>query len=318
MAKLKLKKTYSSTSNNVTVNRANQIRRDTDKIKTPTCTIYDVDYAIISYIREVIRPQLEEDGNVIDVPIMYANAEKWSMVQKHGYTRDVKGKLMTPLMFIKRNDITERDTLKKLDVNINPPGNSLTFQNAYTSVNKYDRFNVLQGKKPSREFYISSIPEFIDVTYDLLIWTEYTEQMNSVVEQIMPTGGFAWGTTWKFQTNIGNYTFETMNNTGEDRVVRATIPLSVKATLLFETEMRKETFQKRYSVKQVTFKSETQAFHTDVVNPPPGGYSNTYEPSRTLDRFDPGNTNQARRRITDPMPAINQRDIHNKRYIKRR
>jgi hypothetical protein len=109
-----------------------------------------------------------------------------------------------------------------------------------------------------------------------------------------------------------------MNNTGEDRVVRATIPLSVKATLLFETEMRKETFQKRYSVKQVTFKSETQTFNVNVVDPPPGGYSNTYEPSRTLDRFDPGNTNQARRRITDPMPAINQRDIHNKRYIKRR
>lgn len=318
MAKLKLKKTYSTYSADPVINRANEVRRDNDKIKTPTCTIYDVDYAIISYIREVINPSVEEDGSSIDVPIMYANAEKWSMVQKHGYTRDAKGKLMTPLMFIKRNNIVERDTLKKLDVNINPPGNAMAFKNTYTKINKYDRFSVLQGKKPSEEYYISSIPEFVDVTYDLLIWTEYTEQMNKVIEQFMPVGGFAWGTTWKFPTYIGDYAFETMNNTGEDRVVRATLPLTVKASLLFESELGKDTFQKRFSVKKISFKTETQTFHTDVVNPPPGGYNNSTEPSRTLDRTDQGNVYQSRRRITDPAPAINRRDIHNKKYIKRR
>jgi len=279
MAKLRLKKTYSSFSENKTTNRANEIRRDTDTIKTPTCTIYDVDYAIMSYLREIITPQVEEDGSIIDVPIMYANGEKWSQVQTHGYMRDVKGKLMTPLIFIKRNDITERDVLKKLDVNINPAGNALTLKNSYTKINKYDRFNVLQGKKPSAEYFISAIPEFIDVTYDLFVWTEYTEQLNSVIEQIMPTGGFAWGTTWKFNTVIGNYAFETMNNTGEDRIIRATIPLTVKATLLASTELRKETFQKRYSVKKISFQSETQAFNVNVVDPPPGGYEKTTKPT---------------------------------------
>ena len=314
MAKIKLNKSYSSFSADVPVNRANEIRRDTDTIKTPKCSIYDVDYAIISYLREVIHPQVEEDGQTIDVPIMFANGEKWSMVQKHGYMRDAKGKLMTPLIFIKRNNIVERDSLKKLDVNINPSGNALTFKNRYTKINKYDRFNVLQGKKPSEEFYISSIPEYIDVTYDLLIWAEYTEQLNAIVEAIMPTGGFAWGTTWKFPTMIGDYGFETMNNTGEDRVVRATLPLLTHATLLFESELNNTTFKKQYSVKKINFKTETQSFNADVENPPPGGYNSSTKPSQILDRSDKGNINQSRRRLTDSAPALNQRHIDKKRY----
>ena len=41
-----------------------------------------------------------------------------------------------------------------------------------------------------------------------------------------------------------------MNNTGEDRIVRATLPLRTKATLLMEDELRKSTLQKRYAVNE--------------------------------------------------------------------
>ena len=185
MSKLRLNKTQSSFSTDRTINRADQVRRDTDTIKTPACSIYDVDYAIISYIRDVIKPTVIEDGNVIDIPIMYANGEKWSQVQKHGYMRDQKGKLMAPLMILKRNSITERDTLKKLDVERNPSGNTQTLRNRFTQANRYDRFGVLNNAKPTQEFYITSVPEFIDVTYELLIWTPYIEDMNKVIESIM-------------------------------------------------------------------------------------------------------------------------------------
>ncbi len=94
MAKIKLNKTYSSFNNDKRINRANEVRRDNDTIKTPTCTIYDVDYAVMSYIREVIHPQVEQDGQLVDVPIVYANGEKWAQVQKRGYMRDVKGKML--------------------------------------------------------------------------------------------------------------------------------------------------------------------------------------------------------------------------------
>jgi hypothetical protein len=43
-----LKRTYSSYTDNINLSRADEVRRDNDIIKTPKCTIYDVDYAIIS------------------------------------------------------------------------------------------------------------------------------------------------------------------------------------------------------------------------------------------------------------------------------
>ena len=62
MAKKEINKTYSTFSNNEIVNRANQIRRDNDTIKTPKCTIEDVDWAIMSYIRDEINPVIIENG----------------------------------------------------------------------------------------------------------------------------------------------------------------------------------------------------------------------------------------------------------------
>lgn len=277
MAKPQLNKTYSSFSKNQGIERAQEIRRDNDTIKTPSCTIYDIDNAILTYVSDIIRPEIVENEQIIPVPVMYANGEKWSQIRANGFMYDADDRLMTPVIALKRNSITERDVMKKLDVNWNPETrddyarNTLLFENRYTKANRYDRFSVLQNARPTRELYVSSIPEYIDVSYDLLIWAEYTEQLNSIVEQIMPTGGFAWGTTWKFITNIQDYSFETISTPGEDRVVRATLPLITKGTLLMPYELKRSSLQKRYAVKRITFDGET-SFNADVDTPPPGGF----------------------------------------------
>jgi hypothetical protein len=240
--------------------------------------MYDVDNAILSYVADVIRPEIIENDKLIPVPVMFANGEKWAQIRANGFLYDNNDRLMTPVIILKRNSITERDVMKKLDVNWNPETrndfarNTLLFESKYTKANRYDRFSVLQGTRPSRELYVSSIPEYVDVSYDLLIWTEYTEQMNSVIEQIMPTGGFAWGTTWKFITNIQDYSFENLSTPGEDRVVRATLPLNTKATLLMPYELRRSSLQKRYSTKRITFGNETESFNANTDTPPPGGF----------------------------------------------
>ena len=56
MNKSELNKTYSSFSRNPELNRAYETRRDNDNIKTPKCTIYDLDFAMISYLTDVIKP----------------------------------------------------------------------------------------------------------------------------------------------------------------------------------------------------------------------------------------------------------------------
>ncbi len=260
-----LNRTDSSFTNNPKANRAEQVRRDDDTIKTQACTIYDHDFAILTYLRDVAKPKIIENDAVIDIPVMYANGEKWSQVQAHGYMRDAKGKTMTPLIMIRRNSIVERDSMKKLDVNRNPAGNNLVLESKYTNRHRYDRFSATSNSKPNKEYYVTLIPEFVDISYDVFIWTSLQEQMNQVLEQIIPLGGFAWGTTWKFPCTVQDVANELSNDTGEDRTVRATLPVTMKGTIFPETELYKSNVQKQYGIKQIKL-AETQ------FTAPPDGY----------------------------------------------
>jgi len=243
-------------SPNVTLNRALQTRRDDDVIRSPKRTLYDIDYAIKWFIENDIRPQITADQTLIDIPIIYANGEKWDNVQRLGYLRDEKGMLQSPVIMLKRNSVIERDNIKTLDVNYNPNENVLTYRSKYNERNRYnDPMPNIGNQGPAQDkIYIINIPKYVTIEYDMMIWCDFTMQLNDVVEQILPYGRFSWGNgPEKFPTTIGSVNFETINTVGEDRLVRATIPLTVLATLLSETETQISTIKKMYAIKKVVF-----------------------------------------------------------------
>jgi hypothetical protein len=224
-------------SPNVTLNRALQTRRDDDVIRSPKRTLYDIDYAIKWFIENDIRPQITADQTLIDIPIIYANGEKWDNVQRLGYLRDEKGMLQSPVIMLKRNSVIERDNIKTLDVNYNPNENVLTYRSKYNERNRYnDPMPNIGNQGAARDkIYVINIPKYVTIEYDMMIWCDFTMQLNDVVEQILPFGRFSWGNgPEKFPTTIGSVNFETINTVGEDRLVRATIPLTVLGTLLSE------------------------------------------------------------------------------------
>ena len=243
-------------SPNVTLNRALQTRRDDDVIRSPKRTLYDIDYAIKWFIENDIRPQITADQTLIDIPIIYANGEKWDNVQRLGYLRDEKGMLQSPVIMLKRNSVIERDNIKTLDVNYNPNENVLTYRSKYNERNRYNdpMPNIGNEGAAQDKIYIINIPKYVTIEYDMMIWCDFTMQLNDVVEQILPYGRFSWGNgPEKFPTTIGSVNFETINTVGEDRLVRATIPLTVLATLLPESEARISTIKKMYAIKKVVF-----------------------------------------------------------------
>ena len=249
-----LKKTVTSRPD-IILNRAEQIRRDDDVVKTPKRTVYDIDFAIKWYLENEIQPQVEQNGEITRIPIIFSNGEKWDSVRRLGYARDEKGKLQSPLIILKRNTLQERDQLKKLDINNPIPGNQITYKQKYNKRHRYsdDVFPIPNpDAATSSELFAINIPEYVDIEYDMLIWTDFTTQMNEVIEQIMPYGTFAWGNEFnKYRTFIRNISFETVNTAGDDRLVRATIPLTVNGTLMAEQEFRQSTLQKRYSIKKL-------------------------------------------------------------------
>jgi len=266
-------KNTNSTRDDLILNRANEVRRDDDVLRTPKRTVYDIDFAIKWFIENEIQPQVTADNELINVPVIYANGEKWDNVRKLGYLRDEKGMLQSPIIVLKRNSLEERTQLKKLDTNYPVAGNNLTYRQKYNKRWRYeDELYPIPTNLPvdSSEFVTINIPEYIDVEYEMLIWTDFTTQMNELVEQIMPYGTFLWGNEGnKFMTFIRSLSFETINTVGEDRLVRCTMPLTVKGTLLGEQEYRKSTIQKRYSIKKLSWATvidvDTSVFDTTIV-----------------------------------------------------
>ena len=253
--------------------RSNQIRRDDDVIRTKKRTLYDIDYAIKWFIENEIQPQLNDTDTLINVPVIFSNGEKWDNVRRLGYLRDEKGMLQSPLIMLKRNSVAERDSYKTLDVNWPQSGNQIVYKQKYNAKNRYedDLFPIPNNiRQQSEQIYVVDIPKYVTIEYDMMIWCDYTTQMNELIDQILPYGRFAWGQdATKFATAIGSISFETTNTIGEDRLVRATIPLTVQGTLLSEQESRVATLKKMYSIKQLTFDTvidvDTNIFNTTTI-----------------------------------------------------
>ena len=239
------------------LNRALQTRRDDDVVKTKQRTLYDVDFAIKWYIDNEIQPQINTNGTLLTVPVIYANGEKWDNVRRLGYLRDEKGMLQSPMIMLKRNSVAERDEQRTLDVNRPQSSNYIVHKTKYNTRNRYeDELFPIPKNEPklSEKIYIIDIPKYVTVEYDMMIWCDFTVQLNELIDQILPYGRFAWGNDGNvFSTTIGSISFETVNTIGEDRLVRATIPLTVQATLLSGQEARMSTVKKMYSIKQVSF-----------------------------------------------------------------
>lgn len=244
-------------TNDLVLNRAMQSRRDDDVIRTAKRTLYDIDFAIKWYIDNEIQPQIVDNETVLPVPVIFANGEKWDNVRRLGYLRDEKGMLQSPLIMLKRNSAIERDNLRTLDVNRIPSNNFLTYKQRYNARNRYeDELFPIPNTVPanSEKVYVIDIPKYVTIEYDMMIWCDFTSQLNDLIDQILPYGRYLWGNEQnRFATAIGSITFETVNTVGEDRLVRASVPLTVQGTLLSEQEARVATLKKMYSVKKLSY-----------------------------------------------------------------
>lgn len=243
--------------------RHNDVRRDDDSLQELSIGLYDIDYAIKYYFEEVIRPEIEEFGTIVKVPVMYGSPEKWKNVQADGYFRDKNGKIQSPLIAYKRVSITKNRSLSsKVDANF--PQLYHTQEVKYTQINKYDQFSKLTNSKPIKTFINTVIPDYIDVTYDVIIWTDYVESMNKLVESMIYTEGAYWGDMekFKFRSKIDNFTNTTDLLQDADRVVRTSFQLTIFGQIvpdILAKNLSKKQSEKTFSPRQITLETTPDA-----------------------------------------------------------
>lgn len=214
-------------------NRAEQTSLKGDDTKTINIGLEDHDNAILYYLENVIKPTVEQNGKQIKVPVIYGSPELWKSVQADGFYRDKNGKIMVPLIMFKRESFEkDRSMGNKLDGNV--VHNVQYFEKGYSKRNVYDNFAILNGQKPQKEYIMGIIPDYITLTYKLSIFTDYTIQMNRLIEAIEFASDSYWGDKEKFmfRASITTFPTPTLLERGSDRASKSELTLTLHGYII--------------------------------------------------------------------------------------
>ena len=242
-------------------NRALEISQngDTDDAANLYLGLQDIDEAIFYYFENVIKPSVLLNGDLVDVPVIYGSGERWKMAQKDGFYRDKGGKIQTPLVMLKRESISKRRDLgNKLDAN--NPQLYVSYQEKYTSKNKYDNFALLNNRIPQKEFTATVVPDYVNLVYQGIIWTDYISQLNKIIEAVNYASDAYWGDEERFKFMAQIDQFSNINEISNDdsRIVRASFTLNLQGYIIPENIQKKlKDKVKWYSKSQFVLNNQT-------------------------------------------------------------
>ena len=248
-----------NTQRGVDFNRSEELSSKGDKYKQFTVNLQDVDEAILYYFENVIRPTVIQSGERIAVPLVYGSPERFKTIQKDGFYRDKKGKIMSPIIMFKRDSMDKnRSIANKLDAN--NPHLYTAWQKAYNPKNFYSNFDILNNRVPTKQFIANVVPDYVTLTYSFIVQTYYIEQLNKIVEAINYASDSYWGDPERFQFKAMIDSFNTITelNQGQNRVVRSNFSLKVHGYIVPDIIQKDLTAIKKYNSRsKVTFGIET-------------------------------------------------------------
>lgn len=189
-----------------------------DDFRIPSCTIEDVDYALFSLFDKELNLSVKDSttGKHKKLPVVFSSGERWALIKNNKLLRDRSGAIILPIVTIQRSSLSQtNDDITGRGINQNTgefvvykrlSKDDSTYQNL---LNKQDIPNqqqsntdrIIQNKDSIKnykggllrkdlnnniyEIITMPTPQFYTVKYTVTIWTQYLQQLNNVLEQIM-------------------------------------------------------------------------------------------------------------------------------------
>lgn len=240
-------------------NRGMDTKLDATDQRPLTVTLMSIDEIIVNHLVSVIKPTIIDNGSIKPVPVQYGSPERWAAVRQHGALREPgTDKAQTPLILLRRVSV-DRGKLS------NPSNKyvSTTWETGWNSRNAYDKFNVMNNIRPSRQFHSIIIPDYVDLRYEFMVWTEYEEQMSDLIGQLQMESDDFWGVRngFKFRVKVDKFDNQSDLEATQDRLIRTQFSMKVSAYLIPDRMVRKysisPTTQKMYTAKKMVIMTET-------------------------------------------------------------
>ena len=137
-------------------------------------TLKDVDTAVLNHVKNVMKPRVREANETFKIPVFYGNEERWKAVRKRGVLRDKNNSLILPLIMLRRTEVSRND-LSGQGFPHDVQGNFIDVvrANKWSKDNQYDRFSVQQGVQPVYDVVTTGMPNYADITYEFILWTNF-------------------------------------------------------------------------------------------------------------------------------------------------
>jgi len=252
-------------------NRGLDTRRE-DRDQSPiSVTLMGIDETIVEYLSGVIKPIVTDNGASRLVPVLYGTPERWATFRKDGVIRHESDKIQTPLLMIRRSGMTRGKLSNPVNKFV-----QMSWEPGWNRRNVYDKFSVLNNIRPSRQLHAIIIPDYIDITYDIILWTEYEEQMSELVGQIQVENDDYWGhrNGFKFRVKIDSFDNQSDIEAAGDRVIRTTFQMVVGAYLIPDKMIKNfhisPTTKKSYTAKKLVIMTEFDGTGTPETLSPIG------------------------------------------------
>ena len=217
-------------------NRSKSIVPGKDFTKNFSITLKDIDTTVLSHIKEVMKPTVREAGEVIKVPVLWANEERWKMVRKNGVLRDKNNVIMLPLIIIRRTDTSMNPTMPlSFDHDVEGKYIQVTRNSKWSKDNRYDRFSVQTGGKPSTEALVTGMPDFVICNYEIIVLTNYMEQMNDLNALWVEHLETYWGASeeYKFLSSLeGTISDASEMSVEGERLIKNNLTIGIKAYMI--------------------------------------------------------------------------------------
>jgi hypothetical protein len=201
--------------------------------------VKEIDTAVIKHIRNIMKPKVKEQNEIISVPVLYGNEERWKSIKDRGTLRDKNGTIILPMMVIKRTSLSMNDQLPfSFDNDVQGKHISVVRSNSgWSKNNRYDRFSVLTGQKPVQEYIKTGMPDFVVCTYQIVMMTSFIEQMNDLnnlwVEHLETY--FGDQTSYRFLSSLaGEISNEVEMESQGERMIRNELTIEIKGYMIPE------------------------------------------------------------------------------------
>jgi hypothetical protein len=161
---------------------------------------------------------------------------------------------------VRRTNLEKRRDLgNKLDAN--DPKLHVTFKEKYTKRNQYDNFSILNNRIPQKEFLANVVPDYVMLTYEGVIWTDYISQLNKVIEAVNYASDSYWGDPerFKFMAQIDSFNNINELSVEDGRIVKANFSIKLQAYIIPDSVQKKikEENSRYFSKAQVVLNQAT-------------------------------------------------------------